>query len=117
MEKARHGIIVEAAFVYPLILIGQGGAHLRLGKVEIGIQDTVGEHMLDTAGQQCERATQVGQRPVLNKQRFPQPLPDVAGGPAALYYGYDAIPTGWIVELKRKEWIEELCGKADRVIG
>ena len=41
----------------------------------------------------------------------------IAGGLAALYYGYDAIPPEWIAELKRKEWIEELCGKADRVTG
>ena len=41
----------------------------------------------------------------------------IAGGLAALYYGYDAIPPEWIDVLKRKEWIEELCGKAERVIG
>ena len=40
----------------------------------------------------------------------------IAGGPAALYYGYDAIPPEWISELKRKEWIEELCVKADRAV-
>ena len=41
----------------------------------------------------------------------------IAGGLAALYYGYDAIPPEWIAELKRKEWIEELCEKADQVVG
>ena len=40
----------------------------------------------------------------------------IAGGLAALYYGYDAIPAEWISELKKKEWIEELCEKADRVV-
>ena len=40
----------------------------------------------------------------------------IAGGPAAMYYGYDAIPPEWISELKRKEWIEELCVKADRAV-
>lgn len=40
----------------------------------------------------------------------------IAGGLAALYYGYDAIPAEWIAELKKKEWIEELCEKADRVV-
>jgi ADP-ribosylglycohydrolase len=40
----------------------------------------------------------------------------IAGGLAALYYGYDAIPPEWIAELKKKEWIEELCEKADRIL-
>ena len=39
----------------------------------------------------------------------------IAGGLAALYYGYEAIPPEWIAELKRKEWIEELCEKAGRI--
>ena len=41
----------------------------------------------------------------------------IAGGPAALYYGYEAIPSDWISELKRKEWIEKLCEKAEQVMG
>ncbi len=41
----------------------------------------------------------------------------IAGGLAGLYYGYEAIPAEWIAELKRKEWIAELCGKAEQVIG
>ena len=41
----------------------------------------------------------------------------IAGGPAALYYGCDAIPPDWIAELKRKDWIGELCEKANQVIG
>ena len=40
----------------------------------------------------------------------------IAGGLAALYYGYDAIPPEWIDELQRKEWIAELCEKANRVL-
>jgi ADP-ribosylglycohydrolase len=40
----------------------------------------------------------------------------IAGGLAALYYGYDAILPEWISELKRKEWIEELCEKAGRIV-
>ncbi|MCR5565621.1 MAG: ADP-ribosylglycohydrolase family protein [Clostridiales bacterium] len=41
----------------------------------------------------------------------------IAGGPAALYYGYEAIPSDWISELKRKEWIEKLCEKAEQEMG
>jgi len=33
----------------------------------------------------------------------------VAGGLAGLYYGYEAIPEGWLSVIKRKEWIEEMC--------
>lgn len=36
----------------------------------------------------------------------------IAGGLAALFYGYEEIPPEWIAELQRKEWIEELCEKA-----
>ena len=41
----------------------------------------------------------------------------ITGGLAALFYGYEQIPPEWIAELKRKEWIEELCEKADRACG
>ena len=37
----------------------------------------------------------------------------IAGGLAALYYGYQAIPEAWLAEIKKREWIEELCEKAD----
>ncbi len=40
----------------------------------------------------------------------------IAGGLAALYYGFDAIPADWIKELQRREWIEELCVKADQAV-
>jgi hypothetical protein len=40
----------------------------------------------------------------------------IAGGLAALYYGYDAIPAAWIEEIQRKEWIGELCSKAEEMI-
>ena len=40
----------------------------------------------------------------------------VAGGLAGLYYGYEGIPAEWTGELKRKEWIEELCEKAERAV-
>ena len=33
----------------------------------------------------------------------------IAGGLAGLYYGYDAIPAGWLKEIKRRDWIEGLC--------
>ena len=41
----------------------------------------------------------------------------ITGGLAALYYGLDAVPEAWIHEIKKREWIEELCGKADRMFG
>ena len=37
----------------------------------------------------------------------------IAGGLAGLYYGYEAIPKEWLAVIKRREWIEELCDKAD----
>ena len=33
----------------------------------------------------------------------------IAGGLAALYYGYDGIPADWLAVIQRKEWIEEIC--------
>jgi ADP-ribosylglycohydrolase len=35
----------------------------------------------------------------------------IAGGIAGLYYGYEAIPEEWLAAIKRREWIEEMCGK------
>ena len=40
----------------------------------------------------------------------------IAGGLAALYYGMDAVPEEWIREIKKIEWIEELCDKAEQII-
>ena len=33
----------------------------------------------------------------------------IAGGLAALYYGYDRIPKEWLAVIQRRDWIEELC--------
>ena len=33
----------------------------------------------------------------------------IAGGLAGLYYGYEGIPEDWLKEIKRRDWIEELC--------
>lgn len=33
----------------------------------------------------------------------------VAGGLAALYYGYEDIPEEWLAVIKRRDWIEEMC--------
>ena len=35
----------------------------------------------------------------------------IAGGLAGLYYGYEAIPKEWLAVIKRREWIEALCGE------
>lgn len=40
----------------------------------------------------------------------------ITGGLAALFYGYEAIPPAWIEEIKRREWIEELCRKTNNAI-
>lgn len=53
---------------------------------------------------------------VVNLGRDTDTTGAIAGGLAALYYGYDAIPEDWINEIKKKEWIEELCEKADRAL-
>ena len=34
----------------------------------------------------------------------------VTGGLAGLYYGYGQIPAAWLDAIKRREWIEGLCG-------
>ena len=35
----------------------------------------------------------------------------IAGGLAGLYYGYEGIPEEWLKEVKRREWVEGMCGK------
>ena len=40
----------------------------------------------------------------------------VTGGLAALFYGFQAIPAAWIGEIKKREWIEELCTGADSAV-
>lgn len=40
----------------------------------------------------------------------------IAGGLAALYYGFDAIPAGWVSQIVGKEWIGELCEQTDRTV-
>jgi ADP-ribosylglycohydrolase len=40
----------------------------------------------------------------------------IAGGLSALYYGYDAIPAEWIDAIQKKEWIGELCEKAEQAV-
>lgn len=39
---------------------------------------------------------------------------DVAGGLAGLLYGYDAIPSEWRSTLLKREWIEDMCEKAEK---
>lgn len=39
----------------------------------------------------------------------------IAGGLAGLWYGYDSIPKEWRKVIRRREWIEEVCWKADRM--
>lgn len=42
----------------------------------------------------------------------------IAGGLAGLYYGYDGIPSEWLTVIKRREWIEGLCRRAEvRITG
>lgn len=53
---------------------------------------------------------------VVNLGRDTDTTGAIAGGLAALYYGYDAIPAAWIEEIQRKEWIGELCSKAEEMI-
>ena len=40
----------------------------------------------------------------------------IAGGLAGLYYGYEAIPAPWLEALRKREWIEEMCGEANEKI-
>jgi ADP-ribosylglycohydrolase/tyrosine-protein phosphatase YwqE len=37
----------------------------------------------------------------------------IAGGLAGLYYGYENIPKEWLCQIQRKDWIEEMCARAD----
>lgn len=37
----------------------------------------------------------------------------IAGGLAGLYYGYEAIPKDWLAVIKKREWIEEMCERAN----
>ena len=35
----------------------------------------------------------------------------IAGGLAGIYYGYDGIPSNWLDQIARADFIEELCDK------
>lgn len=35
----------------------------------------------------------------------------IAGGLAGLFYGYENIPEEWLEVIKKREWIEEMCGR------
>lgn len=37
----------------------------------------------------------------------------IAGGLAGLYYGYEEIPKSWVSKIQRREYIEEMCVKAN----
>ena len=39
----------------------------------------------------------------------------IAGGLAGLYYGYESMPEEWLSVIQRREWIEEMCSKAEKV--
>ena len=39
----------------------------------------------------------------------------VAGGLAGLYYGYEAVPEDWKTALKKRDYLEKLCLRADQV--
>lgn len=39
----------------------------------------------------------------------------IAGGLAGLYYGYEEIPESWVSKIQRREYIEEMCMKANDV--
>ena len=52
---------------------------------------------------------------VVNLGRDSDTTGAIAGGLAALYYGGEAIPESWLAEIKKREWIEYLCEKTDRV--
>lgn len=36
----------------------------------------------------------------------------IAGGLAGLFYGYESIPDEWLSEIKRRQWIEKMCLRA-----
>jgi ADP-ribosylglycohydrolase len=40
----------------------------------------------------------------------------VAGGLAGIYYGADSIPKGWIDQIARKDWIEDVCANLEDVL-
>ena len=52
---------------------------------------------------------------VVNLGRDSDTTGAITGGLAALFYGGEAIPEAWLAEIKKREWIEELCEKTDRV--
>ena len=40
----------------------------------------------------------------------------ITGGLAALFYGFQSIPAKWMDEIKKKEWIDDLCDTANQTV-
>ena len=40
----------------------------------------------------------------------------VTGGLAGLHYGFDAIPSAWLSELQRRDWIDGICRRAAQAL-
>ena len=47
----------------------------------------------------------------VNLGRDTDTISAIAGGLAGLYYGYQAIPKGWLDKIQKREWIEEMYNR------
>lgn len=50
---------------------------------------------------------------VVNLGKDTDSIAAIAGGLAAIYYGYDAIPTDWLDVIQRRDWIIQLITKVE----
>lgn len=65
---------------------------------------------LVTTGSYCECALKA-----VNLGHDTDTIAAIAGGLAGLWYGYNSIPEEWRTVIQRREWIEEMCCRAERM--
>ena len=85
-DEAREGVAVEVGLWNPNEFGRKCGFGGGFEQIEVGIQHTVGEHVLHLLAKQGERAVEWRNGGVLYQKRLPQTLPNVASRAAANGY-------------------------------
>jgi hypothetical protein len=76
LDEAGLGVIVEGGLGDPDVIVGEGWTSGDFQKVEVGIEDTVGKHMLDMLTKKDGSRGDNSFR--IDNPGFPETLPDVA---------------------------------------